>query len=315
MTNTTNATPASATAARGPISRDENSTAPHTIVTLAPDTAVRCVKPAARNSRLVTVLTAEVSPSTSAGSIAAWSAGSTRRAVAANAARTACAARCTGPARPIVGWPTAFTTATVRSCRVGRVILARKRTGWPTITALKSRAGAKTTTRPDIWFCPSCCNVARNISRPRPTDSALSLGVTTTCAAVPNTAVMGWRATALARNAIANPNPAPTTPTATTPTPMARIRGLRCPVRHSRRPNALPTAHTDPTTLPIGHMIPAAVTVQLVNAAGTRRASSRAVAASPPDGCCTGLRHEPAGAAFPDARGRCRRPRRAGRRW
>ncbi|MFZ0907457.1 MAG: hypothetical protein WAN71_27015 [Mycobacterium sp.] len=57
---------------------------------------------------------------------------------------------------------------------------------------------------------------------------------------------------------------------------MARIRGLRCPVRHSSRPNALPTAHTDPTTLPIGHMIPAAVTVQLVNAAGTRRASSRA---------------------------------------
>ncbi len=77
MTNTSKATPASATAVRGPISRDENSTAPHTIVTLAPDTAVRCVKPAARNSRLVTVVTVEVSPSTSAGSIAAWSAGST----------------------------------------------------------------------------------------------------------------------------------------------------------------------------------------------------------------------------------------------
>ena len=77
MTNNTRAAPASATAARGPISRDVNSTAPHTIVTLAPDTAVRCVKPAVRNSWLVTVLTVDVSPSTSAGSIAAWSAGST----------------------------------------------------------------------------------------------------------------------------------------------------------------------------------------------------------------------------------------------
>ena len=50
MTNSTKAMPANATAARGPISRDENSTAPQTIVTLAPDTAVRCVRPAVRNS-------------------------------------------------------------------------------------------------------------------------------------------------------------------------------------------------------------------------------------------------------------------------
>ena len=41
-----------------------------------------------------------MSPSTSAGSIAAWSAGSTRRAVSANPARTAYAARFSGPARP-----------------------------------------------------------------------------------------------------------------------------------------------------------------------------------------------------------------------
>ena len=68
---------ASPTAARGPISRDENSTAPQTIVTLAPDTAVRCVRPAVRNSWLVIGVTVDVSPRTSAGSIAAWSAGST----------------------------------------------------------------------------------------------------------------------------------------------------------------------------------------------------------------------------------------------
>ena len=47
---------ASTTAARGPISRAENSTAAHTIVTLAPDTAVKCVMPAARKSRLVSAV-------------------------------------------------------------------------------------------------------------------------------------------------------------------------------------------------------------------------------------------------------------------
>jgi hypothetical protein len=41
MTNATNPTAASATAGRGPTSRADNSTAPHTIVTLAPETAVR----------------------------------------------------------------------------------------------------------------------------------------------------------------------------------------------------------------------------------------------------------------------------------
>ncbi len=142
--------PASPTAARGPISRAENSTAPQTIVTLAPDTAVRCVKPAVRNSWPVTGVTVDMSPSTSAGSIAAWSAGSTRRAAAANPARTVYAVRFSGPARPIVGAPIAVTTATLRSRRVGAVIRARKRIGWPTITAPKSRAGAKTTARPDV---------------------------------------------------------------------------------------------------------------------------------------------------------------------
>src|SRR5437588_12501747 len=43
MTNPSNATAASTTAALGPSNRAENSTAAQTIVTLAPDTAVRCV--------------------------------------------------------------------------------------------------------------------------------------------------------------------------------------------------------------------------------------------------------------------------------
>ena len=71
MTKANRANAASSTATRGRSNRAENSTAPHTMVTLAPDTAVKCVMPAARNSRPVSAATAEVSPKTRAGSIAA----------------------------------------------------------------------------------------------------------------------------------------------------------------------------------------------------------------------------------------------------
>ena len=93
MTNATSATAASATAKRGPTNPAVSSTAPQTIVTFAPDTAVRCVSPDARNSAAVSPVSAEVSPRTSAGSIAAWSAGRAERVAAANALRTRCAAR------------------------------------------------------------------------------------------------------------------------------------------------------------------------------------------------------------------------------
>ena len=49
----------------------------------------------------------DVSPSTSAGSIAAWSAGSAARAASAKPVRTPCAARWTGDASPNVGSPVA----------------------------------------------------------------------------------------------------------------------------------------------------------------------------------------------------------------
>jgi hypothetical protein len=89
---------------------------------------------------------------------------------------------------------------------------AVNRTGCPAITAPKSDACPKTTTRPDISSAPSRCSVARNISRPRPNDCALSPGVTVTGAAVPNAALIGWRATASERSVTASPNPTPTTP-------------------------------------------------------------------------------------------------------
>jgi hypothetical protein len=71
MTNASSANAASVTAARGPTNPAANSTAPHTMVTLAPDTAVRWVRPDARNSAVVCFVSPDVSPSTSAGSIAA----------------------------------------------------------------------------------------------------------------------------------------------------------------------------------------------------------------------------------------------------
>ncbi len=52
-TNPNSVTAASPTAARGPISAALNSTAPQTIVTFAPDTAVRCVRPDVRKSSVV----------------------------------------------------------------------------------------------------------------------------------------------------------------------------------------------------------------------------------------------------------------------
>ncbi len=53
MTNASSANAASATATRGPTNAAVSNTAPHTMVTLAPDTAVRCVSPDARNSAAV----------------------------------------------------------------------------------------------------------------------------------------------------------------------------------------------------------------------------------------------------------------------
>ena len=133
MTNATNAAPANTTAVRGPTNTAVSSTAPQTIVTFAPDTAVRCVSPDARNSAVVSADSAEVSPRTRAGSIAAWSAGKASRAAVANALRTRCPARWIGAASPSVGSPVADSTATVRSRRVGLEIRALNAAGWPAV--------------------------------------------------------------------------------------------------------------------------------------------------------------------------------------
>ena len=118
-TNSTRATPASATAARGPISRDKNSTAPQTIVTLAPDTAVRC-EPCRADSWLVTGGDRRHVTEDQRRQHRRRIGGQHSTSRGGEPARTAYAARFTGPARPAVGAPMAFTTATVKSRRVGR---------------------------------------------------------------------------------------------------------------------------------------------------------------------------------------------------
>ena len=164
---------------------------------------------------------------------------------------------------------------------------AVNRIGWPTITAsrfdpswtVKSAARAKTTTRPEITSSRTRCRLARNISRPwppAPTDNGLSVGVTVTGAVVPNAAVTGWRPTASARRATANPKPAPATPTATSPALTAPSRPRSwCAARSANTPAIRPAQH-HAKTRPTGQQIPAAVTSQQVRAAGTNRTSSLA---------------------------------------
>src|SRR3954454_4986338 len=61
MTNAASASAASATASLGPRTAAVIRTAPQTMVTFAPDTAVKCVSPAERNSSVVCAVNVEVS--------------------------------------------------------------------------------------------------------------------------------------------------------------------------------------------------------------------------------------------------------------
>ncbi|COV96369.1 Uncharacterised protein [Mycobacterium tuberculosis] len=137
-----------------------------------------------------------------------------------------------------------------------------------------------------------------------------------TSAEVPNATVIGWRSTASERNATASPYPAPTIPTATRPALIEPSRGAchdrRATHHHSAPPPRATTTQHKAHTLPIGHTIPAAVTIQLTSAAGTRRTSKRD---APKPIWRTGIRHGPDCAACPAAPDRCRRRRQAGRRW
>ena len=231
--------------------------------------------------------------------------------------------RCGCPARPCrsvaaspsVGSPVADSTATVRSRRVGRPIRARKLAGRPAVSSANPTADAKTTTLPDISLPSIRCSDPRNIIRPPPSERGRLARRDDDGGdrAVP----LDDRMVAQFARRVARPRrrtPVPTTATATTPA--ERLHATSAPAspaattpppdrcrrgdRHGQRPR------TEPPTC---QRIPAAVTAQLVSAAGTSRRSSRAAPAS------TGVTHGRGHAASPAAPARCRRRRRAGRRW
>src|SRR5215210_6421910 len=109
------------------------------------------------------------------------------------------------------------------------------------------------------------------------------------------------------------PNPSPTNRIAVAPA--AVMRGSESDryglLPHHPATLAATTTLIVTTAMPvIDHRIPAAVTAQLVSAAGTRRRSRRP--SRPPTGMLT---HGPGHAASPAVPDRYRRPRRAGRRW
>lgn len=275
------------------------------MVTLAPDTAVRCASPDARKSAVVWPDTADVSPSTRAGRIEAWSAGRTRRADSAKPARTRCAARSIADASPSVGRPAAVSTATVRSRRRGRSMRARKPAGRPAVTSANPAADPKTTTRPDISSPSSSSSAARNISRPAPTGRGLSVGVTMTVAEVPYRVTNGCSRRSSTRRPIATVNPAPTTtPPRTAPMPAVAAGAARARAQRAAPAVAAATVSTAAAAAPTPHRMPAAVAAHPLTAAGTSRTSNRSPLSS-------GVTPGPGHAASPAVPARCRRPRQA----
>ena len=120
-----------------------------TIATFAPDTAVRCVRPARRKSSSSTGSMARVSPTTSPGSSPADLRSSTRPAEAASPSRRDPAARCSPLAGATgVGGARAETTATTSSPVRGSDTRRRVRTSSPgsrlvhSLPAANSRTGA-----------------------------------------------------------------------------------------------------------------------------------------------------------------------------
>ncbi len=151
---------------------NETSAAARTIVTLAPETCVKCVRPAARNSRLVKVTTIRVSPRAGPTTLA-WSAGSTSRTAAADRWRTIMAtARCTGPAQPNRPFAGRYRDRQVVTRRA--TIRARNWTGCRPSQLAEVQRSRENHYRPDISSSRSRSR-RRNINRP-PSDTGLSLG-------------------------------------------------------------------------------------------------------------------------------------------
>ena len=145
------------------------------MVTLAPDTAVRWVSPAVRNSA--------VGPPDRSG-VTEYQSRQHRGLIGGQylpggggePVPNRPGGTCRPEGRPKTGRPIAVSTATVRSRRPGRAILARNLAGCPTPRCPKSAAGPKTATAPPLSASPSRVRSARNITRPGPPGGALHGG-------------------------------------------------------------------------------------------------------------------------------------------
>ena len=268
----------------------------------------------ARWSRRVT---AEVSPSTSAGSIAAWSAGSASRAAAANRPRTACAARCIGAASPSVGSPVAdqHRDGQVAAGRPGdraseRGRLARGQLGEAGGTARKPLPGRTFRRTPTVCsdraeHHPAAAQRPRRFAR-RDGDGH---------ATVPNRSAIGWWSRVVDAERIA--------------TREARARDAdrhRPAAGHPRTPGLPPAACASPPPRPPSRRSPpASAATTPMPATECRPRSPPSSSAPPAPGAGRPVRGsrrrrtvvtpEPGLAACPAAPDRCRRHRRVGRRW
>ena len=219
----------------------------------------------------------------------------------------------------MVGRPVALSTATVRSWRVGRLMRAVNRIGWPTITRpeVEVRRRAKTTTRPDISSSRRRRSVARNISRPWPTDIALSVGVTVTGAAcrMPRRSGGDRPRRHATRSRTRTPRPRHRSPPGRRRSPAAA--GLAAPSRATTaaRRDAPPARRSTAPTHPADRPQDPGRGDHPAGQRGRHQTHIQARRRVRRPGCRTGVRHGPGRAACPAAPGRCRRHRRAGRRW
>jgi hypothetical protein len=148
-TNPARAIPATTACTRRSTARRRNGhrTPARMMATFAPETAVRCARPARRKSSTSTGSMARVSPTTSPGSRPAGRSSSTRPADSLNPSRRTPAARCSHPgSSSVVGGPRAETTATTSSPGRGTAVPTRARTGCPGRSSRQPSAGANRST-------------------------------------------------------------------------------------------------------------------------------------------------------------------------
>jgi hypothetical protein len=297
-------------------SRSRPSTVPATIARLAPDTATRWLRPAARKSSRTSTGRSRVSPIASPGSSPAGASGRTV-AAARRPSRSVPAPVCHHGARAAArGAPRTRSTATVRSALAGRASRPDASTSWPGSSLDQPSAGAISSTRP-----PPRHRVPR-------ASAVRSVAGTTTCAmpgrpASPGRSTRGSSRTTTVRVAAAPRSAAArsgcsrtadvcavtTRPAASAQPAAATTAAGSC--RRSPASSTQPAAATA-TTPPAGPVYrPPRTTAHVARAAGTNRRSGGRTPRPTRTGprSCVALMSAPALAAGRAAAHRCPPPR------